>query len=240
MMATVQEINHDSSTILSDFYDSITDTDGAVTVTPTAALDGSTNGLLVDYDAGSNNAIIGKTFTTLTGDDLRWRIRLKLDNFATTAANRTGAVNFELRNNSSQNVFIITLASDGSNGFQVNGFSVDDNANIENIAGDVAVSSSGEICLEIRAIRETADTNVDGIVEFYMDGVSQGSLTDIDNFNRWNDGIETARHFFLTSDAGFSGDLYFDEWILDDDNAADLGCGGPFSGYDLVLGGGQP
>lgn len=234
-MATVHEIDHDSSTTIGDFYDTVTDPNGAFTVTPTAALNGTTNGVLIDYDAGASIPILRDSFTALTGTDLRFRIRLKLSAFSTTAVINTVAAQFDLRNNSDIMVFQFSLTSDGSNGFLVEAFSSDDNANIESISGSgEAVSSSDEICLEIRAIRETADGNADGIAEFYIDGVSQGSLSDIDNFNRWNDGLDTVRNRFLSNNPAFTDDLYYDEWILDDDNAVSL-CPVAFTGNRILV-----
>ena len=78
-MTTVIEINHDSSTTIGDFYDNVTDADGAVTVTPVAQLNGSVNGLDVDYDAGVATVDLND-FTGGGVTDIRYRFRIKLDN----------------------------------------------------------------------------------------------------------------------------------------------------------------
>lgn len=239
-MATVKEINHDSSTTLSDFYTiTITDTDGAVTVTIPSALNGSTNGVEMDYDAGSSLAVLEEDFTTLTGSDFRWRFWLDFSNMSFTGP-LTSFVNLYLKSGAT-NIFRLQITL----GFipttlRLIPIYYNDSGNPISGLPNFDSPQSNEFCVEIRAIRETADGNADGELELFTSGVSAGAISNVENFNRFNLGIDRARIEFLSSDSAAKGILYYDEWILDNDNTANLGC--PqllFSGYDLVLGGGQ-
>ena len=227
-MATVKEINHDSSTTIGDFYGSVTDTDGAITVSVAAALGGSTNGVDMDFNAGSNTVFLIESFTALTGTDLRWRIRL---NFANVTTFTDMFLVFELQTTSSL-VFRIFV-----NPTQISLQYHSDSGGTTNIAS-YNFDNSGEICIDIRAVRETADGNADGEAELFENGVSKISASNLDNFIRWNLGIDNCL-VTLQSGGSVAGNLYYDEWILDDDSAVVL-CAAAFSGYDLVLGGGLP
>ena len=163
-------------------------------------------------------------FTALTGNDLRWRLRIKLSAFSTTTVDGTNIVQFSLRNASSQTLFAILVDSAGSGDVKVKGTATNDEGSASDIATAANISGSNEVCFEIRAIQEVSDGSDDGIAEFYIDGVSQGTVSNLGNYNRWNTGIDETFILFV-DDANHSGDLYYDEWILDDDNAADLGCG---------------
>ena len=70
------EINHDSSTNINDHYSTVSDTDGALTVSALNALNGSVYGVGCDYDAGSANVTLEDTFVALVGNDLRMHIWL--------------------------------------------------------------------------------------------------------------------------------------------------------------------
>ncbi|KKK72721.1 hypothetical protein LCGC14_2901050 [marine sediment metagenome] len=240
-MATVKEINHDSSTVLANFYtDTIIDADGRATVTVGSALNGSTNGVNLDYDtAGTSNVILVETFAALTGNDLRLRFRIDWSNVSVIPANERFFI--DLEDSVGNDIFRVEIASDGIGGF-VEIFAQywsDSSAGLVSIGANQAISDNSELCIGLRAIKETADTNADGEVELFVSGVSVLSISNADNFNRF--GNQVARVLVRWNNAsGGVGDIYYDEWILDNDNTADLGCAGLFSGYDLIPGGGQP
>lgn len=241
-MATVKEINHDSSTTIGDHYSSVTDTDGAVTVTGAAALASSTYGVEMYYGAGTALSVLEEDFTTLTGDDFRWRIRLDLSNMSNPSSTLTFA-SFRLRSSGGDNIFVISLSTTSPPvKYRLTSNYYNDSGVPQGIGGNADLSTSSQICVEMRAIRETADGNADGIAEIFLDGVSQGLISNAENFNQFNLGISRARIEFPSLDPDHQGILYYDEWILDNDNAAGLGCPPPpvFSGYDLIIGGGQP
>ena len=73
-MATVKEITHDSGLAIGTYYTtSVSDPDGAISVTAASGLDGSAFGVEMDYDAGSNFVTLQEDFATLVGTDFRWR-----------------------------------------------------------------------------------------------------------------------------------------------------------------------
>ncbi len=231
-MATVKEINHDSSTTLSDFYSTIFDPDGAYTVTPTAALNGSTNGVEADYDAGTQNARIEEGYTT-SANEFRWRFRIDLDGI-TNSSSSSSLCNIDLTDAGTP-IIEFTVVGDGGSDFELKCDYKSDSLGLTQVGSNIALPS-GDTCIECRMVKETSDGDADGQVEFYINGVSQGSISNGDNFNSF--AIDETLFKIFSNVAAFTGTLKYDEFILDDDNTVNLGCG--FSGYDLVLGGGQP
>jgi hypothetical protein len=214
-MATLKEITHDSSTTLSDFYSSITDPDGAVTVTAAAALGGSTNGLNIDNDAGAGAINLADTFLSATPSEARFRVRVDLGGLTN---NNSSSLIASIAANSSNPApdlrLDIEINGDGTNGFEVTGYANQDAVPTLRSIGPVAMPSSGEVCIELSGSRETADGNNDGTLELFVDGVSQGSLFDFDI-------IEPK----FRSPALISGTYKADEFILIDVLSTDL-CAG--------------
>lgn len=237
-MATYKEINHDSSTTIGDFYDSVTDPDGSISVLVAAALGGSTNGVRMDYDAGNNLTFMRETIASFTTETtLSWRVRVNFANLSNSA----GIVNiflFMLDDISTSNdPFKFTAQFNGTSTIEVRVSYFSDSGGNQNF-DLVSVPTSGDVCLLIQATKETADGNADGEVEWFLNGVSQDSVSNVDNFN--NFGIFDRCHIgFASQNSTISGTMDYDEFLLDD--AITALCGTPaFSGYDLVLGGGQP
>ncbi|MCK5641313.1 MAG: hypothetical protein KAJ19_10965 [Gammaproteobacteria bacterium] len=235
-MATVKEINHDSSTTLSDFYSTISNPDGAITVTPGAQLNGSTNGLDIDYDAGTNNANIRETFTAIATDEFRIRFYIDLGQGINRASGIATFFSHSIRDLGGGKAFgQLLLQFDGSANIEADLFYDQDVGARQNIG---LVSITKDIhCIEYRVKRESSGSAADGEVEFFIDGVSQGSVLTVENFNIWAN-VDDHRIEILDTTT-VTGKLFYDEFILDGDDTADLGCD-LFSGYDLVLGGGQP
>lgn len=225
-MATVKEITHDSSTTIGDFYSSVTDIDGAIIVSAAAALGDSVNGVNMDFGAGGNSVLLVESFTALIGTDFRWRLRL---NFANVSNFGGMFVQFELETTASMVFRIFINATTISLQYH------SDSGGSTNI-DSYTLNKTDEICIDVRAIRETADGNADGEIELFENGVSKISVSNLDNFIRWNLGIDNCEIVFQ-SGGSVAGNLYYDEWILSDDSAIPL-C--EFGGYNLVLGGGLP
>lgn len=213
-MATVKEINHDTGPPIGDFYGSVTDIDGAVTVNNASALGGSAFGVEMNLDAGANSVILVESFTALTGTDLRWRLRL---NFANVSDFGGMFVDFQLQTTSSLvfrffiNSTVVDLQYHSDSGGTTS-------------LGSSPLIKTEEFCLELRAIRETADGNADGIAEVFVNGVSKDLNVNLDNFIRWNLGIDKCRIVFQ-SGGSQAGDIYYDEWILDNNSTVNL-CAG--------------
>jgi hypothetical protein len=212
-MATLHEITHDSSTTLSDFYDTINDSDGAITVTPAAALGGSTNGLSIDNDAGASSFDIADSFANSTPAGVRWRVRVDLGGL-TNAGSSAFFADFETDGLGGTDGRVqIEINGDGGGGFRARAIAFQDVAPTSRSTSFYAISSSGEVCLEIRSTRETADGNADGVLEFFIDGVSKESITDVENFNDFDfDRISV----FFSSPAAISGTYKCDEFLLTD------------------------
>lgn len=228
-MATIKEINHDSSTTIGDHYGSVTDPDGAVTVTTGAALRSSTNGIDADFDAGTNIPNLVETFT-FSVNEFRWRVVIQLDNLVSAGA--ATPVDFFLEDSSGGDEFKIVVTSVAGSLYTADASYNRDVGGITALGG-ASIPSTGEVCMEIRAIRETGASAADGEVEFFINGVSIAAVTNAENFTQFAQ-IAQTRIRFGSNDADLSGTLFYDEWILDDDNTAALGCL-VFTGYDLIV-----
>lgn len=231
-MATIKEINHDSSQVLADFYDTVSNPGGVMTITSAAALRGSIYGINISADGADPHLI---TPLTVASSDFRWRFVIKLNGITN---NNAGVKFFQLRlDGVPGTVFEIGIfANGGDSGFNIV-VSIDQDGKGGNATLAGTLPSSGETCIELRAIKETGAATNDGEAELFVNGVSQDSDLTINN-NTVFATIDELR-IDLLGDPDISGDLFYDEWILDDDNTVDLGCG-DFVGYDLVIGGGQP
>jgi hypothetical protein len=219
-MATVKEINHDSGPPIGNHYSSVTDTDGAITVNNASALDGSVFGVEMDFSAGTNTVILAETFV-FSATELRMRFWVDLSLVSHSGAS-VNTIKLELETSVGSVFDVLINYTTGTPTLRAN-YRID-NSDFIQVTGAKTLSAT-DFCIEMRAIRETADGNADGELEFYIDGISSlDPITDIDNFNKWNDGIDTVE-ITISSAASLSGDLYYDQWILDNVNTADLGCG---------------
>lgn len=230
-MATIQEITHDSSTTLTDHYDTVTGPEGALTVTSEAALRGSVYG--VNIVATNTDLVKALTFST---NEFRMRFALKLNGLTN---NNAGVKFFEVRLVGLVTPFIFEVAiqaNGGDSGFNIL-VTIDQDGKSGNPTLTGTMPSSGETCIELRAIKETGVSSNDGEAELFVNGVSQDSDITLNN----NTAFATIDELEVVTlgDTDLSGDILYDEFILVDDNTADLGCG-DFVGYDLVIGGGQP
>ncbi len=239
-MATVKEINHDSSTTLSDFYDTISDPNARLSVIPGAALNSSTNGLSVNNTIALGFATLTEGFTVLGTNEFRWRLYCKVSGITVSSGSNTIFVSWLLPSGGNAK-YGFKVATAGVGSFTASAEYRKDGAGFQSVGPGGSISAVSEVCLELRVVRETADGNNDGIIEFLIDGVSIDLITDAETFNEWTLGgsIDEVHNQFPNS-SNYTGNCEFDEWILNDDDSADLGCSASFSGYDLVLGGGQP
>ena len=239
-MATIKEINHDSSTTLADHYTtSITDTDSAATITTGARLDLSTNGLNMDYDAGLADVILVETIT-FSSDDFRYRFRIKLDG-VTNNNSGTEICRVSLYDGSTTVFQIKVNANSGDSGFNVTAFYRADGkggGDVQVGSGSDAISSTGEVCLQLRAIRESSSPGSDGEVELYIDGSSVQSVSNAENRSTFA-GIDRVRVDLDSTSANVVGDLLYDQFLLDDDNTLATMCTTATDGFALIIGGGQ-
>lgn len=98
--------------------------------------------------------------------------------------------------------------------------------------------SSGERKIEVIIEKAVTSGSSDGIITVFVDTIQVGQITGIDNYDLMNDLVTvTELNLRDTSLGTQSGIFYFDEIIIRDDSTPIFP--GAFSGYDLVLGGGQ-
>lgn len=239
-MTTVKEINHDSSTTIGDHYDTVTDPDGSLSVSAGAALNSSTYGVDCDLDQGTSTITLLEAFTALSGNDFRSRCRFDLSNCVNGGPGTTQFVIrlvYELGGGAGADLFEVRIdgETDGTYGTSLFNWS-DGSASLESIdASSVVISGDSEVCIDLRCVRETADGNADGELEFFVNGSSKVNVSNLDNYNRWvvGGGLAQIHVSFGNTTADFSGHIYFDEWLLDDDSTTAL-CSYVFSGYNLV------
>lgn len=242
-MATQVEVNHDSSTTIGDHWDTVTDGEAAFTVTTTAALASSTNGLQTDVDQGGTS-FVTKTTSGPGSNELRFRFRSDETNVANLPLVNHSASEFiweiELTdlsdhlvrfriawNASAQLVYVVT---------KLNG--ADGESEVE-LVSDTVISAA-EHCFECRLVRESSGVAADGEIEILVDTVQVFQDTSQQNFSTFA-ALDTIQLTYNsgTGAASITGNSFFDEIIIDDVDTAALGCVGVFSGFDLVLGGGQ-
>jgi len=247
-MSTHVEVNHDSGGTVSSHYDTVSDGDSALSITGASALDSTANGFQQDVENPNIWTVIKNT-SAPGSNEFRFRFRFKSDQLANFPGSNHGPSSFiwrvELRGSSaSDNLARIQLAWNSS-GQLVWSYSkrygADGEVTFIFPVGDTIIDNS-EHCMEVRTVKETADGNNDGELEIFLDTVSQFNSAIQENFNTFA-ALNQIRILGNsgTQSVGLTGDAYLDEFILDDDDQASLGCiAGPFSGYDLVLGGGQP
>jgi hypothetical protein len=213
-MATLKEITHDSSTTLSDFYTTgIINPGGVVSVTPAAALGGSVNGVSRDFDAGTGAAVLDeRSFSSST--ELRFRARIDISNSVNSNSGQSQVVYLTI----GEGVGFFTLyaflldANAGDSGFTIRFQYWSDVTGLTELT-NVAMPS-GDTCLELRAVSETAPGANDGQVEAYINGVSQASLSDVQNeaLGFDVDGIRVV----CRGSANLSGTVEYDELIITD------------------------
>lgn len=223
-MATVKEINHDSSTNINVHYDTVVG--GAVfTVNAAAALDGSTYGVKMDWDVGAFLSTLEESFVALAGTEFRFRFRVDFSNVTLNDA-ITDFFFVRLRNSVPVDIFEFAFNAPSTDRIDINTVLYrSDSLGETPIFSNIQISKTSEVCIELRAIRETADGNADGVIELFVNGISEGSIANADNFVIWNTGLSNTLISFESGDPDLTGTMYYDEWILDDNNAADLGCG---------------
>lgn len=232
-MATLLEITHDSSTTLSDFYNTINNSDGALSINVGSALNGSVNGVEMDFDAGVSNLnrIRQNNFHTSSLTEFYWRFRLDLGN---TTNNNAGfeIASIDVFRLTGTNFIGITIdANAGDSGFTIDLLYHKDGVGFTS-AGTASFPSSGDTFIVIRAISETVDGANDGIIQLFIDGSQEVSITNAENFNVFGDNDYSLSTIFKSADVNVTGTLKYDEILVIDSVS--------FFGYDLVLGGGQP
>ena len=242
-MTAIFEANHDSSSVLTDHYDSVGNSESAMSITLAARLDLSTRGVDMDYDTGTGSGTYFLSEALIwTTDDFRFRFRIKLDGLTN---NNAGVVilTIKLEDTGNHDVFIVKVnANSGDSGYNVTAFFLESSGKgggeIQIGSGSDAISSTGEVCIELRAIRETASPGSDGEAQLYINGSSVQSISNAENRDFFAT-IDTTTIEFDPTDSDITGNMFYDQFLLDDDNTLSTMCAAATDIYALVLGGGQ-
>lgn len=221
-MATIKEINHDSSTTIGDFYDNIGDTSGAATVTVPSRLNQSVNGVDVDMDSGVTVITLNESITPNGTNDFRFRFRIKLDNLTNS---NSGVAFCWIDINYNTLLPLVRLEINGNagdSGYNIKGYYFQSGKGgtlVQIGAGSDAISSTGDTCLEMSVI-ENSPGDVD--IDILVNGSSVRSTAGIADMTTWT----TLDQMQATFDpnASINGNIFYDEFILDDDFAASGLC----------------
>jgi hypothetical protein len=87
-------------------------------------------------------------------------------------------------------------------------------------ATDTCNVSDAPHCVEVNLVRAATSVSADGTFQWWVDGVDQGTMTGIDNYNTM---IDQNWYFLLgvmAVPAGASGTIYFDDFTANDTGAA--------------------
>ncbi len=200
----------------SDFT-SLTDTGSDITVTGGAAMVG-TYGMQIAMD-GTITDIFGHKSLSLGTNELRFRFYFDINDLSMADGDKFHLL--DISTDSSGRFGYVNFRYTTAGGFEVSVVAwTDADAGI----GNVWFAITGEHYIEVYFKRETADTQADGVMTWWVDGSQKGTDTDVDNYNIWS----TVDEFTLGGndiDAGTSGNPYYDDLIVRDDNT-EIGADG--------------
>lgn len=183
-----------------------------ISVSAGAALGGSNYGLAVLVDDTTTNYLYNSSNpgAQTTG---KARIRFYIDPNSITIGNGTAIGVFTLRYSvQGWNLVLVILLKTGTQYYIVS-----------YLYNDAGTSSSASYAItdaphyvELNVIRATNATSNDGSLQTWIDGTSQGTITGVDNYDRFAN-WEYFRWGAITKDASQSGTFYTDELIVNND-----------------------
>lgn len=242
-MAEVWHITHDAND-WSEYDSGVPPGGSKVALSVASALGGSVYGLAVDVTA-SGISDIEKDISGISDSatTVRFGFRLNLNGIVLTAS--SAETLFFLKPGPGESFSDgIWLRENGSGGFNIEVNTVDDDTSDRDI--NSATLPNGDITIEVVWDKPASTSSNDGVCTIYVNGVSSASVTTLDNFDNFEvlTGSPSPDNNFVlnlgeSGGGADSGTLYLDEFIIRDDNTPIYPVPG-FSGYDLVLSGGQP
>ena len=210
-MTVVFDITH-SGNDLSE-YDS--------TVTDGGSLSTSANAALASTNYGLDCALAGGTEIYGTKDATKkesFSFRGYLDPNNITMANNDSFNHIRLRQNSSLlRIFVVTMRYTTADGYRIGFQPFDDSGSI---TVDIFDISDAPHFYEFQITRSSGVSANDGSIEFFLDGVSKGTVSSVDNFNIMGD--EDWEYMIgapVSLDTGTSGTFYCDEFTMNDDGS---------------------
>lgn len=210
-MAELFNITHDAGNL--NEYDSTVTDSGDLSAEIAAALAGTVEGMSALIDG--TGAIYGQKDEVSPNTSETIRFRFYLDPNVLTMANNDNFAMVRAFSSANRVICSINLRFNSGN-YQIRTFYGYD-LNSTDILSDEIVSDA-EHYVEILVTRAATSGSVDGSIEIWIDGVSQASKADIDNFDQFSDYDYARMGAAFGIDAGTSGTLYLDEFVMRDDN----------------------
>lgn len=105
------------------------------------------------------------------------------------------------------------------------------------VDGTTDVKGGGDFTVEVRCVRASGLGVPDGVLELYINGISEGvSITNHNNYSQFGSGSFQFFRFTITAGVGHAGSMKFDDVIFRDDDTFIYPPS--FPGHDLVVSGG--
>lgn len=214
-MSIIVDVDHEDGT-LSEYTGTVEDS-GDLSVTAGAALAGTGYGLSAFAD--DTVAIYGySTFDKVA----QIRVRFYFDPNGVGMNNASYVTIGLLRQTTGSflSIAYVNLRYYTATGFQLI-FAHKDDA-YANAIWDTYNVTDAPHYVEFHIVRATTDVSADGTVEWWVDGVSQGSASNVDNYNIMSDTATWQWRLGLAADvpAGINGTVYFDQLVINDDGGA--------------------
>ena len=208
-MTQLFHITHESR---KDEYDD-TSGDGVTLRSANARIIGS-YGLQV-VSAGDGADDWARKAFILNSDVLRWRFYFDPNSVSITSGYSCNIGKFMTDGtwNSQWSALSVRFEYSTGTGYQISIYVADDTATASQTT-EYTVSDQ-PMCVEVMVERESSDGANDGAGYIWIDGVSAGSVTGIDNYNVFAT-INQIELGFDVFDTNVSGTIYFDDVILND------------------------
>ncbi len=206
-MAEILDINLETD--LSEFTSTVTD-GGDLSQAGAAAL-ASTSGGLSSLIDDTTDIYGANTFTTFTSGILRFRFYIDPNGLAMASGDQFEVV--QILGSTSNNRTRVLLEYNGTN-YRIRAGTLDDGSTTQFTS--LYTVTDAEHYIEVRVEYASSDVASDGTLTLWFDGSQQETITNIDLFDlsQWNESrIGAAKNI----DAGTSGTLYQDEFVVRDD-----------------------
>lgn len=205
----VFDLGHESGDF-SNYTSSTTDS-GDLSISAAAALNGSGYGLSALMDDATAIYVRKNTITQTPN----YRYRFYFDPNSTTMGNAEVLSIQEWEQNAGTDIVLVYLYYYTATGYQLRLYAKDDAGT--NVMNDSFNISDAPHYIEVSGVQASTDVSSDGSYEWWVDGVSQGSATSVDNYNRLSDTTWRMTVGVNGVDAGTSGTFYWDDLVANSD-----------------------
>ena len=196
-------------------FTSITDPDSDLSTNTGEAAMVGTYGMEVVVD--DTTVTYGtKNLSPISSGMLRLRFYFDPNNITIPDANGFRIFTWNGSGSPIDNHIYLYLNYNSGTGFQLE-FVVRDDAN-SGVMDDTFNISEELHYIEFYTTRATGSATSDGTVEWWVDGISQGSYNSLDNWDLWVDSVAILAGAVGSIDATTAGTIYFDDIIVRDDD----------------------